>query len=172
MSDKPAWEFECSLQNAPRFWYWIRKRKGLAKWNSIDLSDLGKSWTSPVIGKDGNRITKPHWKSADEPALVCTNPDEVMIVTDKEVKRFRVALRMGSQGMTLKCTDASSAKIRRTLAAINDTRDDKAASYHFDYDMQEAVFTVPDKVITLTQWAKEYPELSAKSEAGDPAVLG
>jgi len=172
MSNQPTWEFECSLENAPRFWYWIRKRQGLAKWKSIDLSDLNKSWTSPVIGRDGNRVTKPHWKADNEPALICTNPDEVKVITDKEVKRFRVGVRMGGNGLSLKVTDAGTRKIRATIDKLNETRDDKAASYHFDYFTQEAVFTVPDKIITLTEWAKEYPELSAKSEAGDPAVLG
>jgi hypothetical protein len=161
MSDTKSPVFECTPENAPRFWKWIHKRGGLAKWKSVDLSDPGKSWTTPVLDKDGQPSAKQHWKMANAPSETCTNPDEVMVVTEKEVKRYRVGIRVGSQGMSLKVTDAGSRRIRATLAKMNEERDDEMATYHFDYETQEAVFTVPDKMITLTEWAKQNPELAA-----------
>jgi hypothetical protein len=155
--------FECAPENAPRFWNWIHKRGGLAKWKSVDLSDIDKSWTTPALDKEGNPYSKPHWKVGNAPSDTCTNPDEVMVVTDKEVKRFRVFLRAGSQGFSVKVTAAGSRRIRNTIDKLNEERDDKMASYHFDYETQEAVFTVPDKMITLTEWAKQNPEWADKA---------
>jgi hypothetical protein len=157
--------FECAPENAPRFWNWIHKRGGLAKWKSVDLSDLDKSWTTPALDKEGNPYSKPHWKVGNTPPDTCTNPDEVMVVTSKEVKRFRVFLRSGRQGLSVKVTDAGSRRIRATLDKLNEDRPVWAgvASYHFDYETQEAVFTVPDKLITLSEWAKQYPEWAAKA---------
>lgn len=169
---KEVVKIECSLENAPRFWYWVKNRGGIAHWKSIDLSDLDKTMSTPVRDKAGNSFPKPHWKMDSMPAFTCADPDMIFVVTRKEVKRFRVSVRRGSQGLSLKLTDASSSRLRRTIDDINSRRTEKDATYYFDYDMQEAVFEVPDKTITLTEWVAEYPELAEKACAGDPHTLG
>lgn len=100
---------------------------------------------------------------ANDPSDVTTNPDEVMVVTNKEVRRFRVGVRRSGNGMSMKVTDAGSRRIRATVDKLNEDREDNMASYHFDYETQEAVFTVPDKIISLTEWANQNPELAANA---------
>ena len=59
---------------------------------------------------------------------------------DIEVKRFRVGVRWGSQGFTLKVTDGGSRRIRREVSKAGD------GAYHvFDYMTQEAVIMKPAK---------------------------
>jgi hypothetical protein len=58
----------------------------------------------------------------------------------KEVKRFRVGIRMGSQGLRVKVTDGGSRRIRREVAKAG-----AGATYTFDYMTQEAVILVPEE---------------------------
>jgi len=51
-----------------------------------------------------------------------------------EVKRFRVGVRMDSQGLCLKVTDGGSRRILRELLKVGD-----GSFYEFDYFTQEAV---------------------------------
>ena len=158
--------FECSPENAPKFWYWVKHRGGIAKWKSIDLSNPGKSYSSPVNDKEGKPVTKPHWSVDDKP-VICTDPSQIQVILDKEVKRFRVGVRRGSQGLSFKLTDASSRRLRTTMDKVAEQHNTKLAAYHFDYDTQEAVITVPDRVISLVQWATENPALAEKAETGE-----
>lgn len=154
-------KFECSPEDAPKFWKWVHKRGGIAKWRSLDLSNPGKTWSTPVRDAEGNEITKPTWQTDSKPSDICTDPGQISVVTDKEVKRFRVAIRMGSQGLMIKLTDASSRKVRAMRDKLSEQH--PGASYHFDYETQEAVFTIPDKIITLNEWAQQNPQLAEQA---------
>lgn len=163
MTEVKAKIFECTVDNAPRFWNWIHKRGGLLLWKSVNLSNPGQTWTTPALIADGKPFPKSDWQMANDPSDVTTNPDEVMVVTNKEVRRFRVGVRRSGNGMSMKVTDAGSRRIRATVDKLNEDREDNMASYHFDYETQEAVFTVPDKIISLTEWANQNPELAANA---------
>src|ERR1700693_5710362 len=94
--------------NAALFDEWIRTRGGLAVWRSINLSNPGASWTTPLRNADGSPVTKPTWEAANQPERVITDPADVVVSVDKEVQRFHVALRMGSQGLSIKVSDGGS----------------------------------------------------------------
>ncbi len=51
----------------------------------------------------------------------------------------------------MKCTEASTRKIRKAVAAAGE-----GAWYEFDYAMQEAVIFVPGEQMTLREWANKY----------------
>ena len=141
-------KFECSPENAPKFLEWIKTCGGLAHWQSQDLGNLGQSWTTPALTPDGQPTPPPTWQCKGTTPIVCSNADEVSVITDKEVKRFRVAVKRG-YGFSFVLTDASDRKIKNEIDKLGEM-----ASYHFDYDTQEVVLTVPDSVMTLTEWAK------------------
>ncbi len=134
--------------NAKLFLKWMRERGGVAVWGCLDLSDPSKTWSSPVNNEDGTPKTKPHWAATTEPIRIITDMDEILVDTPREVKRFHVAIRQGSQGLSFKLTDGSSRKLR---AAVD--KAGEGAWYEFDYGSQEAVILVPDKSITLREWS-------------------
>lgn len=139
-------QHEVSLENAHLFLEWLKNRGGILVWQSINLANPGMTWSTPAEC-NGIPTEKPTWQAANEPIRRITNASEVSVVTTKEVKRFHVALRMGSQGMTMKCTDASSERIRKAIDKAGE-----GASYLFDYDTQEAVILAPTGSIPLPQW--------------------
>ena len=121
-----------------KFEDWIKTRGGVAVWKNADLSNCGAGDVfTPAKTAMGAVYDKPHWSWALD--RVVTELTEFRFVREmREVKRFHVALRMGSQGLKVKCTDASSARIRKAC--------DKAGpdnTYRFDYETQEAVIEVP-----------------------------
>lgn len=138
-------------ENAALFMSWIESRQGLAIWKSIDLSNPGLSWTTPVLDKDGNATQKPHWRAESQPSRIITDPSEVDVVTGREVKRFRVAIRRDS-AFQFVLTDASSRRLKKEL--------DKAGEkswYDFDYFSQEAVIYVPSETVPLAEFCKRVP---------------
>lgn len=128
---------------APQIWQWFKERGGIALWQSVNLSNPGRSWTTPRVDKNGKEPSKPSWEADQKPYRVITDPTEVEVIAPLEVRRFRVALRMGREGFMVKCTDASSAKIRRAVERAASRRADRQAWYEFDYGTQEAVIFVP-----------------------------
>ena len=160
----------CNVGNAFKLWTWIRERGGVAVWRSVNLADLGASWSTPVriecrncngrgefpdhnqcVVCNGEKLVtadKPHWSAANEPVIIA-DPKEIGVVTDREVKRFRVGIRVSGNGLSLKCTDAASRRIRRELEKAGE-----GSSYHFEDG--EAVITAPDgAVISLEAWANK-----------------
>ena len=121
----------------PKFEDWITNRDGVSVWVNMSLSGplCGTNFT-PRLDKDGKEFGSPHWSLG----LKETVRDIARFRFAKamrEVRRLRIAVRMGSQGLMLKLTDHSSRKVRAAL--------DKAgpdAGYHFEGD--EAVITVPE----------------------------
>lgn len=138
----------CSVEHAAKFWDWITTRGGLAVWRSVDLSDPTFSQTTPAL-TDGQPTTKPSWKVGNEPEIF-TDPTAISVSFDTEVKRFRVAVRRGSQGLSLKVTDGGSRRIRAAVAKAGE------GAYHaFDYSTQEAVIFKPTRVCSLAEWHAE-----------------
>jgi len=142
--------------NAARIAEWLRTRGGIAIWRSVDLSDLDKSWTTPLRDESGARVTSPpHWKAEGSPSTVITDPAEVGVTLSREVARFRIAVRRGTQGLSLKLTDASS---RRVRAAVD--KAGEGAHYTFDYGTQEAVILAPEKEpVPLREWLADREEV-------------
>lgn len=139
----------CPPENAEKMFDWIATRGGVAIWPSIDLSDLDKSWSTPANDKDGNPTTKPHWKADSKPSRIITDPSQILVTKDKEVKRFHVAIRRGSQGLVMKVTDGGTRRIRAAVAKAGE-----GAYYEFDYETQEAVIMAPEEQIPLSEWVK------------------
>ena len=142
-------KIQTSPNNAAQFADWIKNRGGILQWDSADLSDPDWSVFTParpvIPNENPTQLDKPHWKAADNPRLI-QSTDDVLIVSEKEVKRFHVAVRRGSQGLSVKLTDASSAKVRKAVEAFD------GAWYAFDYEAQEAVIHVPGESASLTEW--------------------
>lgn len=86
-----------SSENVPRISEWLFTRGGIAIWNSVDLSDPSFSLTTPVLTAEGQPTPRPHWKVANKPARIITDSAEVVVSTDKEVRRFHVAIRPSRQ---------------------------------------------------------------------------
>jgi hypothetical protein len=143
----------CTPEDAPRMLKWLRERGGVAVWLSINLSNPGASWMSPALQENGLPTSKPNWQADTTPVRVISDPAEILVRKDKEVHRFRIALRTGSQGLSVKLTDHSSQKVHKALDKFG-----PEARYVFDYETQQAVILMPDGVTSLDLWAQEHPE--------------
>lgn len=148
-SEKPELH-RVSAENAGQIWEWFHTRGGLALWRSIDLSNPGKSWTCPLFDANGVQKTKPTWQADTEPYRIIKDPAEVIVETFKEVRRFRVALRPGAQGLSIKLTDQASKKVRNAVKKAGEN-----ATYVFDYMTQEALILAPDTEVPLVEWAEK-----------------
>jgi hypothetical protein len=134
-------------ENAEKIADWLRTRGGIAIWTAIDFSRAGQSLTTPANTLEGNPFPKPAYWVAATPGCVITDPAEVLISHDAEVKRFRVALRMGDNGLKVKCTDGATRRIRAAVAKAGE------GAYHvFDYETQEAVILKPEKQVPLADY--------------------
>ena len=139
----------CTVENAEKFADWIQNRGGIAVWGCLDLARAGTSWSTPVKDSNGCPFPKPHWSATNKPTAIHTSTAEIGVETLKEVKRFRVGLRMGTNGFALKLTDAASNRLHKALDKAGE-----GSTYRFDYDTQEAVIMVPDSVQSLVEWIK------------------
>ena len=136
--------------NAEQVWQWFQERGGIAVWKSIDFATAGQSWTTPLKDAKGQPTKKQSWRMEDTPSLVITDPAEVVVDVPKEIKRFRVGIKMGSQGMMLKCTEGATRRIRRECAKAGDD-----SWYEFDHGTQEAVIFVPGESQPLPEYIAE-----------------
>lgn len=144
----------CTAENAGRILDWMRTRGGIAVWVSVDLSRLGEIMTAPYLDAEGNVKTKPHWRMGNTPERVITDPAMVVVSEDVEVKRFHIAVRVGSQGMSIKVSDGGSRRIRKEVEKAGD-----GAYYVFDYTTQEAVIMKPKgEYVTLEEWERKQGE--------------
>lgn len=146
--------------NANWIWHWLQTRGGVAIWESIDLSDPGKSWTTPVKQANGKPATKPSWKAADAPTRIITDPGEIDVIKTQVVKRFHVGVRMGAQGLSLKLTDGATRRVRAAVAKAADARADNEAWLDIDYTTQEALICVPGEITPLKDWIKSHGDKS------------
>ena len=138
---------ECTPENAPRFRAWIQVRGGVAVWRSVNMSNLGVSWSTPALAEDGSPYLKPSWESASTPERIITDPSDIEVATRREVKRFRVGLRRGAQGLSIKLTDGAGRRLHAELEKAGE-----GAAYRFDYETQEAVVSVPAERVPLDLW--------------------
>ena len=141
-------------ENAEKIWEWLHNRGGLAIWKSINLSNPGASWTGPAMDKEGQPSTKPTWQAANQAGRIIAQVDEVVVSIPKEVARYHIGIRMGRQGLSMKVTDASTAKIRKSVD-FAEKKFGKPSWYKFDYETQEAVIMIDDQLIPLADYAKE-----------------
>ena len=86
------------------------------------------------------------------PSLTITDPAEVVVDVPKEIKRFRVAIKTGAQGLLLKCSDSSSRRIRKECQKAGEE-----SWYEFDYATQEAVIFVPGESKPLPEFMRDFP---------------
>lgn len=138
------YKHDCAIENADAFVDWIKNRGGVAVWNSRNLSNPGRSLSTPNKTKEGEPFPSPDWQVGSSPDLIITDPKEIEVHKDKEVKRFHVAIRQSSNGLMLKCTDASSRRIRKAVEKAG-----RGAHHTFDYASQEAVILVPEVSCSL-----------------------
>ena len=143
MSNLPMEKHIVTLADAPRILDWIQTRGGIAIWRSINLGNPGASWTTPVTDAEGKPTEKPSWQASSVPERIITDPAEVLVSEDVEVARLHIAIRTGSQGMSLKLTDGSSRRVRKAVAKAGE-----GAFYVFEGD--EAVILKPKTVRPLT----------------------
>lgn len=144
---------------------WLRTRGGIAIWQSIDFSRPGKTLTAPVNTSTGDPSPKPAWWVDSAPACIITDPADVIIATDVEVKRFHVAVRSGANGLLVKCTDASSRRVKTAVAKAG-----KGAYHVFDYSTQEAIILKPESLTPLLDWLEANPPTPENTFTGEQAV--
>ena len=124
----------------PQFEDWMRTRGGVLVWTNLSMSspDAGHMFTPATTStKEDGKLHKPHW-SYGKPELHTSLEDFRFVKEMREVKRFHVGIRLGSQGMAYKLTDGATRRVRKEC--------DKAgpeSTYHFDYDTQECVVCLP-----------------------------
>ena len=125
-----------------KFESWIKDREGVSVWENAILSDAVAGYHfSPKKDANGNLCMTPHWSYRLKEVI--TDINRFQFVREmKEVKRFHVAVRFGSQGLSLKLTDASSRRVRRECDKIKE-RYDTSPVYNFDYNTQECVIEIP-----------------------------
>lgn len=122
-----------------KFAEWIEKRGGIAVWPCVNLSNMTGPCFTPALSESGEPTPKPGWQYGARVEVVTDLARFKFAKSMKEVDRFRVALRRSGNGLMVKLTDASSAKLRKRLDKAGED-----ARYHFDYETQEAVITVPE----------------------------
>ena len=134
-------------KNAARVVEWCASRGGVAVWRSINMSNLRASWSTPALTPEGQPTAKPSWEADSKPEVIHQAGD-IGVVCYTEVKRFHVAIRRGSQGLSFKLTDASARKLNAALDKVGER-----STYRFDYDTQEAIILTPGVEIGLSEWA-------------------
>lgn len=146
----------CDAANAAQILSWLKGRNGILIWESASLSDPGASITTPFLTAGGETARKPSWKMKDQPTRHITDVAEVDVTTAKEVKRFKVGLRMSGTGLAIKVTDAGSRRIRREVEKAKE-KYGKPAWYEFDYESEKnAVILIEDARIPLSQYATDH----------------
>lgn len=160
---------------AKQLWDWFKTRSGVLIWKSANLSNPVGEWFTPMFDAEGisniSNDRRPNWQCADISTIppnpvVMSNPNEVLVVIPKEVKRFRIALRRSGNGLSIKLTDHSSKRVHDETAKAKDKHGD--AFYEFDYSTQEAVILVPAQEIPLPAYMSTAFHVVASS--GDPVV--
>jgi len=153
--DISKFKITTEIANAPNMAKWITERNGIVRWASIDLSDPGAGMLGPRIGPDGKLTTKPSWKMGNEPEFHVTDPEEVGIITKKEVKTVRIGIQRGSGFMQMVLTDSASKRVKDALDEAGE-----GSRYVFDFDDHDrriARIMKADAVISLKQWMTENP---------------
>jgi hypothetical protein len=144
---------EIDERHAVKVSRWIAECGGCAVWGCLDLADPSRQFFTPAKLTDGTPSSAPHWSSPREPQRIVTNPAEVEVVTHREVKRIRIAIRPG-YGLRLKLTDVSSARLRKALHEAG------PGAVHV-FDGNEAIIFAEVSRTPLPQWLAEHPDAKA-----------
>lgn len=132
---------------------WIDSCGGVAVWGCMDLRDPSRQFFTPAKLSDGTPSSAPHWSSPREPQRIINDPAKVEVVTHREVKRIRIAVRPG-YGLCWKLTDASSSRLRKALDMAG-----PGAVYVFDGN--HALIFAEVSRTPLPQWLAEHPNAKA-----------
>jgi hypothetical protein len=60
---QPVFTVFCEKENAPIIDSWIKTRKGILLWKSVNLSNPEANWITPCVSDEGKPYTKPTWQS-------------------------------------------------------------------------------------------------------------
>lgn len=138
---------ECHVGDAPKFWDWIKSRGGVAVWRSVNISNPGASWSTPVKTLSGDDFSKPTWQ-ADGSPLIITDPDVIKVFDARQVARVKLAIRTRGRGLVQKPTPASNHRVRKALKEAGDD------AYHV-YDGDVALIMKPCGEMSLRAWAEK-----------------
>lgn len=144
---------EIDERHAVKVSRWIAECGGCAVWGCLDLADPSRQFFTPAKLSDGTPSSAPHWSSPREPKRIVTDPADVEVVTHREVKRIRIAVRPG-YGLGWKLTDTSSARLRKALELAG-----PGSVYVFDGN-QALIFAEVSRT-PLPQWLAEHPDAKA-----------
>jgi hypothetical protein len=179
---KSTFKISCTPENAPKFYEWIQTRGGVANWKSINLSNPGASWSSPVLstepcmncqgrGEFPDHITcesckgwkfqkfeKPNWQCGNTPEIV-TSADEIGVYEDALFKAVPVRLKRGGGMFSLVLADSSQRNVDKIMAKCREKHGD--AFYRKgvldDCDASIGVYYTT-REISLTEWIKNNPK--------------
>lgn len=128
---------------------WLKTRGGVRVWTSADLSSGGATYATPALSDKGEPMAPPHWSVSKTPVVV-TSADDIGVRVLREVKRFTVAIEPES-GLSWVLTDHSSRRVREEVKNAGEN-----AGYDLDHATQEAVISVVDSEVSLTQWEQQH----------------
>jgi hypothetical protein len=140
--------------DAPRIFHWLLTRGGISLWSSINPANPAKSWTTPRLAEDGTVMKKLSWEAAEVPRVI-TDPAEVLVSIDTEIKRFEISTheistQESSDGLYTKLTDACSERIRREVEKAGEN-----SYYGFDYETREVIIYQNEKLIPITEYVQQ-----------------
>ena len=144
---------EIDERHAVKVARWIESCGGVAVWGCLDLSDPSRQWFTPARLTDGTPAQCPHWSSPKTPERIVTNPAEVEVVTHRELRRIRIAIRRG-YGLQMQLTEVASARVRKALQEAG-----QGAVHVFDGN--EAIIFAEVSRTPLPLWLQEHPDAKA-----------
>ena len=144
---------EIDERHAVKVSRWIEHCGGVAVWGCLDLADPSRQFFTPAKLSDGTPSRAPHWSSPRNPQRIISDPAQVEVVTHREVKRIRVAVKPG-YGLRLNLTDVSSARLRKALREAG-----QGAVYVFDGN-HAIIFSEVSRT-PLPHWLAEHPDAKA-----------
>ncbi len=139
--------YEIDSANAEKVKNWVAERGGLAVWGCLDLGNCGKQFMTPALDDEGKPYPKPHWSATNEPRMVITDLEKIMVATMEHFKTIRIALQRGS-GLRIDLTKPSSVRLEKTLDAAGPGSD-----YFFEgWDGKDCVVRKRSSVVSLAAW--------------------
>lgn len=132
--------------NVPLVVTWFAERGGIAVWASINIANLGATWTTAATMADGSPPRRPNWQAGPTPDRIITDPADVLVEVVREVKRFTLTVPPDVTG-PIKLTPASQEIMRQALTLAG-----AGAYYEFDARTHAAVIYVPESVTPLPDY--------------------
>lgn len=104
--------YDCDIENAPKFADWIKNRGGVAWWRSVNLSNPSASWSTPAL-TDGKPTPRPTWQADSTPEII-TDPAKIGVYETRVLEKVEVKLKVGS-GMMAVLTQASQNRLDKAM---------------------------------------------------------